>query len=405
MSRLTAYALTALLCAALGGGCKSKAPPRPAEEPPRPATEWTPLEAALARLEVRLPHVVGSPTTPPVDPDGRWTTRALQVSTAGVFVDGELAQELQCPDGAASCEAPEGGRAGWAPAVEALGGRPPALLAVDRGISVRLAGSLLAALRPAAGVTWLVQGAVPGTVRLDPGPGLAPSLLDASLSAAPIPRGELRSRLGATGVLPDAEPPRAPGRLVRVTTGALVVPDACGGLDAARVIRGRISALRGCYREALQRTPTAAGTLDLSFRIAGDGHVTAAAADANTTGDAAIAACATDALGAVKVPPHESEPCQVTWRLTMRPEEDSQATPASPAVLALPLLRGGVVLQGKGEVSVDAPSLTDALRLAAAGRTRAVITADGALPVEEALLLAAAAHAAGLTEVELEVSP
>lgn len=418
---LCASALAAVaLCAA--PGCKS--PPKPAPPGPpaaRPATEWTPLEDALARLELRLPSVPGAPApTPPVGQDGLWATRAVLISAAGVSVDGGVVQELRCPDGAASCELPEGrSQVAWSQTLAALGDHPPALIAADRTMSARVVASLLSALRPKDGaLSWLVRdGDSFGAIVMDAGPGLVLSHLDATILMPPAPREALRSRLGTAGLIPSEEPPRAPGRLVRVTTGALPVPDACGGVEAARAVRRRVSVIRGCYREALQRTPAAAGKVEMRFLVAPVGRLTDATVTSNGTGDEGIVGCIVPALAETRIAPFTGEPCEVTWELTMRPEEavdvkpgEAAATPlASPATpaakLALGLSAQGVTVGEGGPVlALDAgATLVGALREAAGDRVEATITPDADLPVEQVLVLAAAARAAGMARVELEV--
>lgn len=425
-----AGALVALAVA----GCKRSepAPTAPATPPPSPVVDEprSALDEALDRVGLALPQVAGAAAVDsPVGDDGAWNRRTVLVGAAGAAVDGAAVQTLECPTGAASCAAPTGPpRTAWKPLVDALGEAPPALLAVDASLPIGVAASLLVALRSdQAPPTWLVRsGGALGTVSLEPAPRLLLPALIPSMGVGSLPREELLAKLASaqeTGTPVTPEPARAPGRMVRVTTGPLAIAEVCGGIEAGRTLRRRMSAIRGCYREALGRTPKAAGRVVLEFGLAPDGRVMDTKLTKNETGDEGIAACISSEMNATQLPAREGDKmCLVSWELTMRTEEEAlaEAPPTAPPhpsraprpTTPAPQVRLKLVGDGIRVDDAAAPiplaahdGLVQAIRAGANDRVEAVIESGAALPLERVLALAAAAREAGMAHVELEVTP
>lgn len=93
----------------------------------------------------------------------------------------------------------------------------------------------------------------------------------------------------ASGPLLSAPPPVQPKVLVK----ADLVPEATGASaeKARTTIRKYKGQLVGCYQQALGARPDTAGTLTLSFQVAG-GRTTSVTQKADTTGSSGLVACA-----------------------------------------------------------------------------------------------------------------
>lgn len=435
-----------LWCAAglllAGAGCKSPekpaapAPPAPAQEAPVVSL----LDATLEAAGATLPQVAGAPATEAPTLEDSWARRTVVVGPAEVSVSNERVMTLACPDGAASCAAPEGApRTGWKPLIDAVGERPASLLAVDAALPIGVAAGALVALRGEDQPAWLVRsGDGLGAIPLRAAPRLLAPPLTPTATMGSLPRGELLARLQAeaesSGAVEGREPPRAPGELVRVTTGALAVPAECGGVDAARTIRRRLGSLRGCYREARQRTPGASGVVEVSLTLLPDRRLGGTKLVRNETGDEALGACFARALDGTTLPALQGGgTCNVTWEITLRTEAEALKAPTAPEgdaanplhlqvkdgtvrvgatggapspTVELTLVDDGVRVGEGAPMSLGArQALVDAIRAAKGDRVEALVVAPASAPTERVLNVAAAALGAGLVHVELEVSP
>lgn len=420
-----------LVCAtaipAAGGGCKRKAPAvAPSAPKVEPAAPADPLATALSAAGVTLPRVDGapalaSPVTAGEDGAPLYARPLVTLSSRGIELDGKPVIALRCEDGAASCKAPDGDpHVALQPLTSALSGRGDVVLAADSAMPYEiLAFAAGAALGPNEKATLLgrADGGALGGVAVEASAGLRWPRAVPSLEASPVAE-ELLPQLKAAGINPRGagEPPLAPGYLVRVTSGPLDVPEACGGVAANKGIRRSMAKLRGCYRFALSQKADVAGEVDLTFSIPQSGRPTDVTTSRNTTGDEALPECLVRELGAAHLPRNASpEPCKVTWTLKMRTEEQAREEPApKPAreIAARPrearfvvtVRSDGLHLQrgeGARTVAMGAEDRSAVIMAAAGGSKSADLTAAPRTAASGVIAAAAALHAAGIEEVVL----
>ncbi|MEM9195593.1 MAG: AgmX/PglI C-terminal domain-containing protein, partial [Myxococcota bacterium] len=70
--------------------------------------------------------------------------------------------------------------------------------------------------------------------------------------------------------------------------------------QVVRMIRGRQSAFRRCYENALRNNPSLAGRVTVGFTIQPRGNVSGARATSNTTGDAGLASCVVRVISSLR---------------------------------------------------------------------------------------------------------
>jgi len=86
-----------------------------------------------------------------------------------------------------------------------------------------------------------------------------------------------------------------------------------------RAIAARLSRVRHCYADALQRDPTLAGLVRVQLTIDPAGTLAAASVVANGTGDETVGGCVLDGVRAARFPPSDggSEEFRVGIRLRL----------------------------------------------------------------------------------------
>ncbi len=101
-----------------------------------------------------------------------------------------------------------------------------------------------------------------------------------------------------------------------------------------RIVRSNINRFRYCYEKGLQKDPTLAGRVTLSFVIGTDGSVTSVKATSSLT-DTEVQTCVAAAFKTLSFPKPDSGIVQVTYPLLFTPgATPGSTTPAASATLA-----------------------------------------------------------------------